>query len=209
MVITALADAAPAAAKELTKVTLCGQGDECATITDADYLRPVPMGGATSVPAPPTQPFYTVQLTIDHGGESDYFLLYYLPRGDLLAANGEKPGTMVWLPIADRQGKEILRKATKGLDAFPAPNAWPQELKSHYRVIPDDQLPAEASPPSTASPPERDAGPIAAEDEGAPAVWLYAAVSLFLAALGSLAYRMVHRRAQHDSPRRSSTTRAS
>lgn len=188
LVIAALAYAAPAAAKELTKITTCGQGDRCASITEADQLRQVPMGGATAVPAPPQQPFYTLQLTIDHGDESDYLLIYYLPRAELLAANGAEPGTMVWLPITDPQGREILRRATKDLDAFPAPNVWPRELKSHYRVIPDDQLPAAASPTSAAAGPERNAAESADEHTGASVVWLYATVSAGLAVLASLLY---------------------
>jgi len=196
LLVTALVCAAPAAAKELTKVTLCGQNDKCAAITDADKLRQVPRGGATSIPAPPPQPFYTLTLSIDHGDESGPLLIYYLPRNDLLAANGEEPGEMVWLSIADPQGKEILRQATKDLDPFPAPNAWPQELESHYRVIPDDQTPRTLLPPSAASPAGLEAAPIVKQDEGTTAVWLYGVVALGLAALASLAYS----RRRHGRP---------
>jgi hypothetical protein len=188
-VMTALVCVVPAAAKELTKVTVCGQDGECTAITAADQLREVPRGGAHSIPTPAVQPFYTLNLTIDHGGDSGPLLLYYLPREHLLAANGEKPGEMVWLPIADPQGKEILRKASTGLNPFPAPSAWPRQLKSNYRVIPDDQTPQGLLPPSAASPAENEAAPVAEEDDGTSAMWLYAViVALFLAGLVSLAY---------------------
>lgn len=187
-VMTALVCVAPAAAKELTKVTLCGQNDECTTITAADQLREMPRGGAHSIPTPPVQPFYTLNLTIDHGGDSGPLLLYYLPRAHLLAANGERPGEMVWLPIADPQGKAILRKASTGLNPFPAPSAWPRELKSAYRVIPDDQTPQGLLPPSAASPAENEAAPVA-EKDGNSAMWLIAfVVALGLAALVSVTY---------------------
>jgi hypothetical protein len=186
-VLTALVCAAPAAAKELTKATLCGQDDECTAITDPDKLRQVPRGGATSVPAPALQPFYVMSLTIDHGGKSGPLLLYYLPLENLLAANGELPGEMVWLPIADPKGKAILREAAKGLTPFRAPSAWPRELKSYYRVIPDDQTPQSLSSPGAASSVEREAAPVAEEDEDT-SVWLYAAGAIGLASLASLIY---------------------
>jgi hypothetical protein len=187
-VMTALVCVAPAAAKELTKVTVCGQDDECTVITAAEELRQVPRGGAHSIPAPAPQPFYTLNLKIDHGGESGPLLLYYLPRGDLLAANGELPGEMVWLPIVDPEGKEILRRSIKDLNPFPAPSAWPRELKSDYRVIPDDQTPRSLFPPSAASPAGGEAAPAAEEEDGSRAMWIYAVVALGLAALASVAY---------------------
>jgi hypothetical protein len=94
---------------------------------------------------------------------------------------------MVWLPIADPQGKEILREASTGLNPFPAPSAWPRQLKSDYRVIPDDQT--GLLPPSAASPAENEAAPVAEEDDGTSAMWLYAVVvALVLVGLVSLAY---------------------
>jgi hypothetical protein len=194
-VITALVCVAPAAAKELTKVTLCGQHGDCTDITAADELREIPRGGAHSIPTPAVQPFYTMTLTIDHGGDSRPLLLYYLPREHLIAANGEKPGEMVWLPIADREGKEILRNASVGLNPFPRPSTWPRELKSDYRVIPDDQTPQALLPPSAASPAENEAAPVAEEDNGTSAMWLYAlVVALVLAALVWLASTRRHGR---------------
>ena len=189
-VMTALVCVVPTAAKELTKVTVCGQADECTAVTAADELREVPRGGAHSIPAPAVQPFYTLNLTIDHGGDSGPLLLYYLPREDLLAANGERPGEMVWLPIADPEGKEILRKASTGLKPFPAPSAWPRQLKSDYRVIPDDQTPQGLLPPSAAYPGENEAAPVAENDDEATAATRLAAlvVALGLFALISLAY---------------------
>jgi hypothetical protein len=187
--MTALVWVAPAAAKELTKVTVCGQDGECTAITATDQLREVPRGGTHSIPTPAVQPFYTLNLTIDHGGDSGPLLLYYLPREHLLAANGEKPGEMVWLPIADPQGKEILRKASTGLNPFPAPSTWPRQLKSEYRVIPDDQTPQGLLPPSAASPAENEAASVAQANEGASAILLYVVVvALVLAGLISLAY---------------------
>jgi hypothetical protein len=64
----ALVLAGTASAKELTRVAICGRADVCATISDPDRLRLVPMGGATSVGAPPLQPFYWMRLTISEGG---------------------------------------------------------------------------------------------------------------------------------------------
>jgi hypothetical protein len=95
---------------------------------------------------------------------------------------------MVWLPIADPEGKELLREATKRLDPFPAPSAWPRELESDYRVIPDDQTPRGLSPPSEGSLAADEAAPVVEEDDGTSATWVYSLVALGLAALVSLAY---------------------
>jgi hypothetical protein len=178
---------APAAAKELTRVELCGRGDECAVIADRGDRRRVPMGGATSVAAPPPRPFYRMILTIQHGDQADPFLLYYVPSEELLAANAAEPGEMVWLPIADAQGREVLRQATQGLDPLPAPAAWPRRLASDYRVIPDDQLPAGGVVAPSSPAPET----TASADEGGSAVWLgglAAAAAVGLTGLAALVF---------------------
>jgi hypothetical protein len=174
--------AGPAAAKELTRVTLCGQGYDCVTIRDRERLRLVPMGGETSVPAPPRQPFYVMHLTIGHGEESDVLGVYFVPESNLIAANAAMPGQLVWLPIRDPRSAKLLRDAVQGIEPYPTLSAWPRELKSTYRVIPDDAV-GVAQP----SAPERDAPRGGrSEDARTSLVWLSAAIVLGLAALIAL-----------------------
>jgi hypothetical protein len=150
--IAALAVVAPASAKELTRVAVCGLGDACARITDPEQLRLVPVGGATSVAAPRRQPFYWMVLTIAHGEDSEDLGLYYLPESNVLGANGVNPGRLVWLPISDPRSAELMRNAVAGIEPHPAPWAWPRELKSTYRVIPDDAVDIAPRSPGTEGP---------------------------------------------------------
>jgi hypothetical protein len=185
--VASVALAAPATAKELTRVTICGQRGDCATIVDAERLRLVPVGGATSIAAPRPEPFYWMTLTIAHGGESEEQGLAYLPESNLLAANGVAPGAMVWLPIGNPRSAELMRAAVQRIEPHPAPPAWPRELKSTYRVIPDDAIGVQ--PPPSRS---REAAPNAGRSEdGRPSVvWLAAALALALGALASLLGRL-------------------
>lgn len=185
--LAALAFSAPAAGKELTRVSVCGL--RCATISDREQLRLVPLGGATSVAAPRPQPFYWMILTMVHGEESEHLGLYYLPESNLLAANGAKPGRMVWLPIGDPRSAELMRNAVAGIEPHPAPAAWPRELKSTYRVIPDDAIGMARSPS-----PRNEARPAPTRtgDAGGPAVWLLGAIVLAVAATAAFLRRRSH-----------------
>jgi hypothetical protein len=182
--MAALVFAAHATAKELTRVTVCGQRDKCAVIDDPERLRLVPLGGSTSVASPPLQPFYLMTLTIEHGGDAEAGLsIYYVRDANLLAANRVAPGKLVWLPIDDPRSRTLMRDVVAGIEPHPAPWTWPRELKSTYRVIPDDEL-GDVQVPS-AAPPVRQS-----RHESRSAYWLAAAIALGLAAAASLLRRL-------------------
>ncbi|MDQ3821961.1 MAG: hypothetical protein M3321_01810 [Actinomycetota bacterium] len=187
--VAALAFGAPASAKELTRVAICGQAGGCGVIQEPKRLRLVPMGGETSVAVPPRQPYYVLTYTIEHGGESEELGVLYLPESNLLAANGVAPGEMVWLPIGNPRSAELLRDVVAGIEPYPATRVWPwpHGLKSTYRVIPDDAIPA--SVPS-ASQPRAARGPDADELAFAPVVAVAAAIPIGLAALVLLLRRL-------------------
>jgi hypothetical protein len=192
--VAVLALGAPAQAKELTRVTICGLRDRCAVITDREQLRLVPLGGSTSVAAPPLQPFYWMTFTIQHGDdalEDEVGSFYYLREADLLGANHADPGRLTWLPIGDPRSARLLRDATRGIEPHQAPPAWPRELKSPYRVIPDDELVA-PQPSYTARPwaPPREQGPSA--------LWLVAAIVMGLAAAALLLRRLATHQARNQ-----------
>jgi hypothetical protein len=184
--VAALAFVAPASAKELARVAVCGLHDACTRITDPEQLRLVPVGGATSVAAPRPQPFYWMMLTIAHGEDSQNLgPLYYLPESNLLGANGAMPG-LVWLPISDPRSAELMRKAVAGIERHPARGGWPRELKSTYRVVPDDE--ATAPEPSSS---RIEAGSATAPNEGPrrSAVWLVGAILLAVTAAAAVTLR--------------------
>jgi hypothetical protein len=188
----ALALASPATAKELTRVTVCGERDECAVIDDPERLRLVPLGGSTSVAPPPLQPFYVMTLTIEHGGDAEEGLsVYYVRDANLLAANRVTPGKLVWLPIDDPRSRRLMRDVVAGIEPHPAPSTWPRELKSTYRVIPDDEL-GDVQVPS-AAPPVRQS-----RDESRSAYWVAAAIALGLAAATLLLRRLASHQARDE-----------
>jgi hypothetical protein len=185
--VAALAFAAPTNAKELTRVKLCGLRDDCATITDREQLRLVPMGGATSVAAPRPEPYYLMILRINHGEESEDLGLIYLPESNLLAANGVGPGEMVWLPISNPRSAELMRNAVVGIEPHPPnPGGWPHGLKSTYRVIPDDAagIPRPSTPRN-----EAPLAPSRSEDSRPSAVWLVGAIVLAITAAAAVTLR--------------------
>jgi hypothetical protein len=189
-VAAALALAGPASAKELTRVAICGRADVCATISDPDRLRLVPMGGATSVAAPQVEPFYLLVLTVSDGSDSEQGGLYYLPESSLLAANGADAGTMVWLPIADARSRALMRDVVAGIEPHAAPPAWPRELKSTYRVVPDDAFALPESPAPRAG---GEAGGGRAVRLAAPLV-----IALALAGLALLLRRLASHEPRHQ-----------
>jgi hypothetical protein len=190
--VAALAFGIPAQAKELTRVTICGLRDRCAVITQPEQLRLVPLGGSTSVAAPPLQPFYWMTLTIEHGDEAEEGLgVYYVRQSNLLAANRVAPGRLVWLPITDPRSARFMRDVTRGIEPHPAPWSWPRELKSTYRVIPDDELAdVQVSSPSRVVRPSR--------EEGGSRIWFAGAIVLGLAGAGLFLRRLAAHQARNQ-----------
>jgi hypothetical protein len=192
--VAALAVAAPATAKNLTRVTICGQRDDCAVIDDPERLRLVPLGGSTSVAPPPLQPFYLTILRIEHGGDAEEGLsVYYVRNANLLAANRVAPGELVWLPIDDPRSRRLMRDVVAGIEPHPAPSTWPRELKSTFRVIPDDEL-GDVQVSSAARPVRE------RRDEDRSAYWVAAAIALGLAA-GALLLRRLSSHQARDQRR--------
>src|SRR4051812_16153540 len=80
-VIAALAVPVPAAAKVVTKITVCGQGG-CRATDDRDRLAALPVGGTPTDP-PRAAPFYRVRVRMRGVGPAS-FSMYFLPRQGLL-----------------------------------------------------------------------------------------------------------------------------
>jgi hypothetical protein len=90
-VLAALVLPASAAAKEITKVTICGQGG-CHSTDDADRLAALPVGGTPTDP-PRAAPFYRVTVHMRENRAMS-FRMYFLPRPGLDAtfdAPGRRP----------------------------------------------------------------------------------------------------------------------
>jgi hypothetical protein len=131
--LAALAFGGPAAAKELTRVTICGRADACATITGKDLGR-LPLRADATAAAPALGPFYWVTLRVEDRGVTENLGVLYVADADVLAANGWLPGELLWLRIGDPGSARLLREAVRDIEPYPAPNAWHPGLKSTYRV---------------------------------------------------------------------------
>ena len=110
-----LAVAAPAMAKELTKVEVCGP-DGCAAITGETNLQNFGGSGEPdgSVAAP--APFYEIRYTLDAEGESSQWSSWYVPSADRLATVDERTG-VAWAPLDEPR----LAALAKGLKPFARP----------------------------------------------------------------------------------------
>jgi hypothetical protein len=117
----ALALAAPAAAKELSKAEVCGPAG-CTAVTDRETLNAIPLGGDEPPSTQPQlQPFHTVRLTVTEGegGPEHSWTVYYVDRAGMMAWKNEG-GTIVWSQL-NGPAATAMRRLVRGVEAFPAP----------------------------------------------------------------------------------------
>ena len=114
-----LAVPAPAKAKELTNVSVCGP-DGCNDLSGPGNLRDFPTGGDPTGQTPAPAAFYEVRYTIDADGHNDAWTTWYVPSAKLLASVNEREG-VTWMPLDAPE----LAALTKGLKPFAKP-----EIKS-------------------------------------------------------------------------------
>jgi hypothetical protein len=114
VLLASLAPAAPAFAKEVQSVTVCGAGG-CATSKDRDLMSGmIDFGPPTSPPKGPA-PFYRVTMAVGDGHEIfGRVRSSWVPSaGRLLAEDGS------WLAVSPEVGQG-LQRLTHGLAALPA-----------------------------------------------------------------------------------------
>lgn len=116
----ALALAAPATAKELSKAQLCGP-DGCIAITDGETLRQLPTGGEEVAAQPPLHPFHTLRLTMTEGegGPEHSWTVYYVDRVAMLAWRNDG-GLVAWTHLRGTAAT-ALRRLARDVEPFPPP----------------------------------------------------------------------------------------
>ena len=116
----ALALAAPAAAKELSKAELCGP-DGCIAVTDDETLRQIPMGGEDVAAQPPLHPFHHLRLTVSEGegGPEHTWTVYYVDRVGMMAWRNEG-GLVAWTQLRGTTAT-VMKRLARTVDAFPPP----------------------------------------------------------------------------------------
>jgi hypothetical protein len=120
--LAALALASGASAKNVTVAQACGP-DECVGVQDRQHLTTL-LGGGGSMP-PPTAAYYRLDFTFESpdGTHRVSHSSLYVPSKRLAATEG-RSGGVVWFPV-DRAATGLMAGATRDLEPFAAPNAWP------------------------------------------------------------------------------------
>jgi hypothetical protein len=124
LLIVSLALAASAAAKNLTVAQVCGP-DDCAPL---DRQSVMPLLGGSGSQSPPPAAYYRLDFTFEtpDGVERRSISHLYVPSAHLVAAGGEV-GEVVWFPVKGATLK-LLDRATREVEPFGAPAAWPTSI---------------------------------------------------------------------------------
>ena len=120
--LAALVLASGASAKNMTVAQACGP-DECVSLQDRQHLTTLLGGGGS--PPPPTAAYYRLDFTFESpdGTHSVTHSSLYVPSKQLAATEGSR-GDVVWFPV-DRAAAGLMERATRDLEPFAAPSAWP------------------------------------------------------------------------------------
>jgi hypothetical protein len=105
-----LAVPAPAMAKVLTNVSVCGP-DACAAITGETNLHDFGASGEPDGSVPGPAPFYEIRYTFDAEGESQQWSSWYVPSAKRLASVDERTG-VAWAPL-DEPRLAVLARSLK------------------------------------------------------------------------------------------------
>ena len=108
---------ATAGAKEIEKVVVCGAAG-CETVDRPGQA--IANGGSGGGRIPPPGPYYSVEIFVGDGqGAHDSWTIYYASDARMISFAGEG-GDYVWSELPAGTAA-LYRKATAGLEPFPAP----------------------------------------------------------------------------------------
>jgi hypothetical protein len=174
--------AAPAGAKEISALTLCGAGGHCRPVPGGDRVRQAFMDGGSFLTNSPDRraPFFTVVATVSAPGYRDIgsYSVRWVPSAGRIRNTGEFDRPFWTRP--DARTTRALRRAAKGLRPKPA-----ARLGALYVPPPKVRVTEVVNPPAPAR--------AAARGEG-PGTAILAAGGAALAAAVLAAGAMTHRR---------------
>jgi hypothetical protein len=129
VLVAALALASTAAAKELTTAQACGLDGQCEAMDKDGSMLILSSGGSVSQPPPTTAEYYRVDYVFDSpdGREHHSFSHLFVPSTGLVGM-GDEVGGVAWFPVYG-QALDTLREATRDLEPFSAPAAWPTSIE--------------------------------------------------------------------------------
>jgi hypothetical protein len=188
----ALALAAPAGAKEISALTLCGAGGHCHAVR-GERVRQAFMDGGSFITSSPDRraPFFSVVATITEPGQRGAVAsdtVRWVPSAGRIRSIGEF-GRPLWTRL-DAATTRALRRAARGLTPKPA-----ARLGTLYEPPPKVRVTEVVNPPAPAR---------AAAHGGGPATAILAAGGAVLAAAlgaGAIAWRRRRPAAGASAPR--------
>lgn len=110
-----LAVPAPAMAKEITNVAMCGP-DGCKNFGNPSQISGWPMDGGPIGEMPGPAAFYELKYTVDAEGVQDTWSQWYVPSVGMVASRDEREG-IYWMKFDN----PVLAAAAKELKPFPKP----------------------------------------------------------------------------------------
>lgn len=122
----AMALAATASAKEIQTAQACGP-DQCGDLDKDGTMLILSSGGSVSQP-PPTAEYYRLDFVFAEPGTPDHnaFSHLFVPSKGLVGF-GDENGGVAWFPIYG-QALDTVRQATRDVQPFAAPPAWPTSI---------------------------------------------------------------------------------
>lgn len=117
---------ATAEAKGMAIIRVCGT-DGCVGLEGraAHVLSPA----ETVLEPPPVASFYRVDVEFEAGAESNGYSVLFVPSSGLIASNLGAARALLWY-VPRTEALEQLAPATRELDAFEAPAAWPAAVEA-------------------------------------------------------------------------------
>ena len=128
---------APAHAKEVQALSLCGAAD-CVGARGDELSTTIIEGAPPTSPPHEPEPWYRARVTIGGGGHHESFRLIVLPRSGYLGGLGTAGYADDWMRINDRAAA-VYRRLSRGLEPFPG---------SRLAIGDDDETPAPAPEPA-------------------------------------------------------------
>jgi hypothetical protein len=182
--LAALALAAPAGAKEVSQVAVCGAGNACTTYDKSDKqdLMVFGYGGDTAEPPGAPAGWYRVRVTVTEprpGKDVAHpWTVVWVPSKNLLGSRSETNWN--WMSVPD-DTRAALRIATRDIEPLPARRlpGWADE-------------PVAAQVAEVVEPPARPPAPAANHGSDAPWGWIAGGAAALLLATG-IAVRLVRR----------------
>jgi len=181
--LAALALPTVAAAKEVSKVSVCGTG-HCTTYDKSDKVNLmlfVEDAGPTNPPAQASA-WYRVKVTVDvpeeAGDVNNSWTTAYVPAAGKLRL-GDGRGGYQWVGV-NPEARRALDRAVRGIEGFA-----PARLKGLEATLPEAQVDTVVLPPQDPPPPSG--------DDGTPWGWIAAAIVAAAGAALMLARRLRRR----------------